>query len=496
MGPAGCCRAVVGLSGCEEAPGCTETPPSPPQRRGCSVLHSAGGCRCHRGGLGSLGDALQNTPERSGWRCGLCPLGCSPRVRTGCCAAWCAPRLALPCRGCCWCCCTWGQWDAALHRAWCSTWVAGQALHPCCTPLLGTPSLGGLCMQNGPGDISPAAGLHPKCSPIAVIALLCMATYLCAGLCSCCSSRGIARGPRCARASHLVRSHARQHCPHSAKGSPFEKHQSRETTGMLLGAGREFLMPCAAVLGGSSASQSGAAGPHRLFWGCMAGTRAGGADEQSKQRRVGGKGRAELSPFCSLLCFFFFSFLFFFFPFFIFFFLFPSLWVERWGDRQGKSEQWSLRWCCLQSPRPRIPRSGPSRHKGLQRKSAAAAASESTRARLGLWHRQESKKLGEAGKERGESNVPCVFFPALPPRGCVSERRFLGTGGGCAAMPPGSSLNPLPPPPPPPCAVPHRPRMWQGETCRAEQHREPAARWGQLLARAGTLPWGLTCWST
>lgn len=101
MGPAGCCRAVVGLSGCEAAPGCTETPPSPPQRRGCSVLHSAGGCRCHRGGLCSLGDALQNTPERSGWRCGLCPLGCSPCVRTGCCAVWCALRLALPCRG--WC---------------------------------------------------------------------------------------------------------------------------------------------------------------------------------------------------------------------------------------------------------------------------------------------------------------------------------------------------------------------------------------------------------
>jgi len=60
------------------------------------------------------------------------------------------------------------------------------------------------------------------------------------------------------------------------------------------------------------------------FWGCVAGARAGGA-EQSAQRRVGGKGRAELSPFCSLFFFFLFSFfsffffLFFFFPFFIFF---------------------------------------------------------------------------------------------------------------------------------------------------------------------------------
>lgn len=140
-------------------------------------------------------------------------------------------------------------------------------------------------------------------------------------------------------------------------------------------------------------------------------------------------------------------FLFFFFPFFLSFFFPPSLWVERWGDRQGKSEQWSPCWCCLQSPRPRIPRSGPSRHKGLQRKSAAAAASESTRARLGLWHRQESKKkLGEArkeGKRRGEM-CPVVFFQACH-RGLCFRASVPGRGkrredGGCGAMPPGSSL--------------------------------------------------------
>lgn len=125
----------------------------------------------------------------------------------------------------------------------------------------------GPCMQKGLGGIRPAAGLHPKGSPIAVEAPLCTAAHRCAGLCSRCSSRGVARGPRCARASHRVHSRARRHSPHSAKGAPLEKYHSGETTGMLLGAGCEFLMPRTVVLGGSSASQSGAAGPHRLVLG-------------------------------------------------------------------------------------------------------------------------------------------------------------------------------------------------------------------------------------
>lgn len=49
MGPAGCCRAVVGLSGCEAAPGCTETPPVPSPASGLQCVAQCWGLQVPSG---------------------------------------------------------------------------------------------------------------------------------------------------------------------------------------------------------------------------------------------------------------------------------------------------------------------------------------------------------------------------------------------------------------------------------------------------------------
>lgn len=139
-------------------------PPSPPQRgefRGwdapCGSLMVLGGCRC-RGGLGAPGDALQSPPQMAGVVLrGLSQegRGAAPVDMVG---SWRAPCPSAPRRS---------SVEAGVGPA--APGLLGRCAEWCPAPVRGSggvsirwllhPSAGEplLCVQKGPGDISPGS---------------------------------------------------------------------------------------------------------------------------------------------------------------------------------------------------------------------------------------------------------------------------------------------------------------------------------------------------